>query len=94
MTTRYLRRAGAAAYLRDTYGARCSHTYLDKLACIGGGPTFHRFGKWPIYEVADLDAWAMSRMTGPLRKASDVPEAHTVGSDATGVDAHHAPDAR
>ena len=51
MTTRYLRRAEAAAYLRQIYGARCSHTYLDKLACIGGGPIFHRFGKWPVYDV-------------------------------------------
>ena len=74
MTSRYLRRAEAAAYIRETYGARCSHAYLDKLACIGGGPTFHRFGKWPVYDMADLDAWALSRISGPLRKASDVPE--------------------
>jgi hypothetical protein len=74
MTTRYLRRAEAAAYLRQTYGARCSHTYLDKLASIGGGPPFHRFGRWPVYDVADLDGWAMSRMTGPLRKAAQKPE--------------------
>ena len=76
MTTRYLRRAEAAAYLRQTYGARCSHTYLDKLASIGGGPTFHRFGRWPVYDVTDLDAWATSRMRGPLRKASDLSESH------------------
>jgi len=85
MTARFLRRSEAAAYIRQTYGARCSHTYLDKLASIGGGPLFHRFGKWPVYDVADLDAWAISRISGPLRKASDPPPSHAASSSPNGL---------
>jgi hypothetical protein len=70
----YLRRAQAADYVRTQWGIPCSHGYLHKLASIGGGPVFRRAGKWPLYVQADLDAWARSRMTGPLSRASDAPD--------------------
>jgi hypothetical protein len=43
---------------------------------VGGGPLYYRLGNQVAYDPADLDAWALSRIRGPLRKASDVPEAH------------------
>jgi hypothetical protein len=67
----YLRRAQAATYIKSRWGIPGSHAYLHKLASIGGGPEFHRAGRWPLYREADLDAWAQSRITGPVRKASD-----------------------
>jgi hypothetical protein len=70
----YLRRAQAATYIKSRWGIPCSHAYLHKLASIGGGPEFRRAGRWPLYREADLDAWALSRITGPLRKASDCTE--------------------
>jgi hypothetical protein len=78
MTARpaYLRRAQAAEYVRQRWGLPCSHGYLHKLASVGGGPIFHRAGKCPLYLEDDLDAWARSRISGPLRKASDTPETH------------------
>jgi hypothetical protein len=67
----YLRRAQAAEYVREHWGIPCSYGYLHKLASVGGGPIFHRAGKWPLYLEADLDAWATSRITGPHQKASE-----------------------
>jgi hypothetical protein len=75
----YLRRARAAEYIRQRWGIPCSQGYLDKLASVGGGPAFRRVGKWPLYVEGDLDAWVLSRITGPLRKASDTSNAEGSG---------------
>jgi len=58
-----LRREEAAKYLRENYGFPCAANYLRYLATQGGGPAFRRIGRWPVYERADLDAWAHQRMT-------------------------------
>ena len=71
MTTKYLRRRQAAAYVREHYGLACSETYLEKLASVGGGPLFYRMGRRVEYDPAHLDVWASSRISGPLSKASD-----------------------
>ena len=41
-----------------------AHT-LECYRSLGGGPVFHKFGKWVRYAVDDLDTWAEScrRMT-------------------------------
>jgi predicted DNA-binding transcriptional regulator AlpA len=59
---KYLRRAEAAAYLKDKYGVGSRRT-LDKLASVGGGPVYIKLGGAAVYDPADLDAWAQSRMT-------------------------------
>jgi hypothetical protein len=69
----YERRFGrkeAAQYLTER-GFRTAPATLAKLACIGGGPAFQSFGRWPLYREADLLAWAQSRTTGPRRSTSD-----------------------
>jgi hypothetical protein len=76
MTTNRLLRTPAAAYVREKYGLSCSPAYLEKLGSVGGGPLYYRVGNRVAYDPADLDAWALSRISGPLRKASDLPEAH------------------
>jgi hypothetical protein len=53
-----LRRTGASAYLREIWGLERAPATLAKLACSGGGPKFHRAGRWPLYDPADLDDWA------------------------------------
>jgi hypothetical protein len=60
----YLRRDAAAAYVQGAYGFPCSRQWLARLAVIGGGPAFHKAGRFPLYERADLDAWAQSKI-GP-----------------------------
>lgn len=67
----YLRETAAAEHLQKRFGFGAVRT-LRKLRCVGGGPTFRRVGRMIVYEPAALDAWAMSRMSGPMRSTSDV----------------------
>ena len=74
MVHEYERRLGrreAAQFLTER-GYRTAPATLAKLACIGGGPTFHSFGRKPLYREADLIAWAEARTTGPRRSTSDL----------------------
>lgn len=68
----YLSRKEAARYLRDTYGdaAAIAPSTLAKLASIGGGPEFHRFGRRVGYTRPSLDAFVQSRTSGPLKHTS------------------------
>ena len=66
---RLLRRLRAAEYITDTYGIPCSPKTLAKLACIGGGPAFRLAGRFPLYPVSSLDAWAQSKI-GPLVRST------------------------
>jgi hypothetical protein len=69
----YLRRDDAAAYVRQKHKIGCTAGYLAKLASVGGGPVFHRLhNRWAVYTEEDLDSWALSRISGPMRKASDL----------------------
>jgi len=65
-----LDRREAAAYLTKQ-GLKVSPNTLMKLACIGGGPTFRKFGVRVVYEMADLDSWAKQRLSAPLRSTSE-----------------------
>lgn len=67
---RYLRRADAAHYVRNMWGIPCSTRWLAKLAVTGGGPIFRKAGRFPIYDPADLDTWARSRIGEPRRSTS------------------------
>lgn len=64
---RLLRRADAAEYVLSRYGFPCSKQWLARLACQGGGPTYRKAGKFPLYAVEDLDAWAQARLSAPMR---------------------------
>ena len=66
-----LTRAQAAEYL-ERIGAPVAHATLAKLASIGGGPRFRRFGRKPVYAAADLDAWVAGRMTESATSTSEL----------------------
>lgn len=68
---RFYRRDAAAHYLRDRWAQRCSTKTLAKLACRGGGPRMNYSGRFPIYEEADLDAFAIGRMRGPFGSTTE-----------------------
>lgn len=51
---RFVDTEAAARYL-----ALETHT-LECYRSLGGGPAYHKFGKWVRYAVDDLDAWAES----------------------------------
>jgi hypothetical protein len=70
--TRYLTRADAAAYIRNSYGFPCSRQWLAKLAVVGGGPVFRKAGRTALYAPVDLDDWALARIGAPQRSTSDV----------------------
>lgn len=69
-----LRRSEAAAYVRDNYRLPCADKYLAKLAVTGGGPKFRKASRWPIYDIADLDAWAQSRISPKVTSTSQLRE--------------------
>jgi hypothetical protein len=63
---RHLRRAEAAKYVVETHNVPCSPKTLAKLACISSsGPPFRLAGRFPLYPVSGLDAWARATI-GPL----------------------------
>ena len=67
---RLLRRSEAAKYVVETYNVPCSPKTLAKLACVSSdGPPFRRAGRFPLYPVSGLDAWAKSKI-GPLVRST------------------------
>ncbi len=66
-----LDRPGVSRHLRDTHGIVRSPQTLAVLACRGGGPAFRRFGRKPLYSIADVDAWVAERLSAPVRSTSE-----------------------
>jgi hypothetical protein len=69
LPSRPLRREQAAEYIRETYGFPCTRSWLAKLATMGGGPMFRKASRFPLYDKADLDAWALQKL-GPRVKTT------------------------
>jgi hypothetical protein len=72
MEENFLRRKDAAAYLREHFGFGTAST-LAKCAVFGNGPLFCKRGRIPLYRAADLESWARSQLTRPMRSTSDFP---------------------
>jgi hypothetical protein len=68
--TRYRDRRAAAQFLTER-GYRTAPATLARLACVGGGPAFRRFGRKPLYDEDDLLDWARSRLSAPMRSTSE-----------------------
>ncbi|MDP2826700.1 MAG: helix-turn-helix domain-containing protein [Sulfuritalea sp.] len=69
MDSTYLDRAEAAQYL-TARGLRVSKNTLQKWVTVGGGPVYRRFGLRAVYLTADLDAWAIAKLTPPRCSSS------------------------
>jgi len=65
----YLSRPEAADYL-TAKGLRVSKNTLGKLATVGGGPMFRKFGARVVYTEHDLEAWAKARLSDPVANTS------------------------
>jgi hypothetical protein len=63
-TKTWLNRAEAAGYV-TARGAPVTKAQLAKLACLGGGPPYRRWGNRTLYTAEELDAWLESRMRVP-----------------------------
>ncbi len=71
MRSNFMRRRAAGNYLKGRYGHGSEKT-LAKLACLGGGPEFHKAGdRVELYTKEALDAWALARISGPLKSTSE-----------------------
>ena len=67
----FMSRKEASAYLVGR-GLPVAVATLAKLACVGGGPEFHKFGRYPRYTTEALDVWASHRLSSALRSTSEV----------------------
>ena len=65
-----LRRKSAAAALTGI-GYPISDKTLATMASRGGGPTYRRFGRIPLYRWGDLLAWAEGRLSAPICSTSE-----------------------
>ena len=79
MEIHYLNRSDAAEYVRGK-GLRCTKATLAKLACVGGGPIFQKFGRDVVHTPANLDLWIAARLSGPKTSTSDQADSEA-GSD-------------
>lgn len=71
MEAHYLDRREAAEYV-TARGLKISHNTLMKMATVGGGPQYRKFGHRAVYLVADLDAWIEAKLTAPRSSTSEL----------------------
>jgi Helix-turn-helix domain len=72
---RFVYDAGPIRFVDTEAAARHLALETHTLECnrsLGGGPAYHKFGKWVRYAINDLDAWAAGRPT-PAIKSSLTP---------------------
>jgi hypothetical protein len=70
-----LRRAEASEYLNEVHGLECAPATLAKKAVEGGGPRFRKYGRWPYYDLDELDRYAIEKLGGLRSSTSDADEA-------------------
>ena len=68
---RKLRRVDAATYLQEQHGLPASMQTLARKAVEGTGPIYQLSGRFPLYRIADLDAWAAAQLSAPRRSTSE-----------------------
>lgn len=66
-----LTRADTAAALTAAGFPTAGSTLATK-ACRGGGPPYQLYGRKPLYRWGDACAWAVSRLSAPMRSTSDI----------------------
>ncbi len=79
-TIKLLRRKTASAYLQEVHGLERAVATLAKLAVTGCGPVFRRDGRVPLYSTDDLDAWAASILSPPMRSTKPMRTARSEGN--------------
>ena len=66
-----LRRWEASDYLKLVHGIEVAPATLAKWASIGGGPSYQKSLRTPLYPVGELDRWAADRLGTLMRSSSD-----------------------
>lgn len=62
----------AIQYLEQMYGIRTKRGTLNKLACVGGGPTFQKLTNKRLYTADALDDWAGEKLSPPVSSTSEL----------------------
>ncbi len=71
MDTKYFTRKETAEYLSKTLGLPTSPKTLAKLATIGGGPEYQRFGnRRVVYTLTSITKWAQAKLSKPIFNTS------------------------
>ena len=70
--TRRLRRPEASAYLQGKWGISRTPKTLAKLAVTGGGPSYQKDGRFPLYLKSDLDDWVRSRLSPSVTSTAEL----------------------
>lgn len=70
---KYIPRSDVPEYLIEKFGAPAavSKATLAKMATVGGGPRFSKFGRKVAYRPEDLDDWALSRLSPARSNTSE-----------------------
>jgi hypothetical protein len=66
----YLTTEESSEFLRGL-GLQRAPSTLKKLRCVGGGPTFVKYGRFPRYTPKWLQEYAKSQLSAPLRSTSE-----------------------
>ena len=61
----------AARRIRDVHRQPCTEGTLANLASDGDGPVYRLIAGRAYYLDDDIDDWALSRVSAPIRKAAD-----------------------
>jgi len=64
-------RETASDYLKQVHGVQAARATLARMASVGGGPVYSLCGRRPVYDRADLDSWARSKLTPPAGSSSE-----------------------
>ena len=70
------RRHEATRYLWERWRLSYAPTTLARFASLGKGPVYRKRGPFAFYREEDLDAWALTKIDNPRRKASGPTGAH------------------
>ena len=67
---KYLTRPEAAQHLTER-GLPITKNTLQKMATVGGGPPYQRFGNRAVYTPDNLDSWVEQKLSAPRRSTSE-----------------------
>lgn len=67
-----LRREEASEYLEQVHGIRRARSTLAKYASVGGGPSFQKINRTPLYPTEELDRWAIEQLGRLVRSTSEL----------------------
>ncbi len=67
-----LRREEACEYLEQVHGIPIARSTLAKYASVGGGPSFQKINRTPLYPTAELDRWANEKLGRLVRSTSEL----------------------